>query len=138
MSARKKTGLDFDHFVGGDFNQRSGKPNGGHSLTRGDVRVVQRHGAPDKNGVYQATVEIRDANGNWHTKTNKSGKPMTIHTMFPANWSEARIRREVTSAWESKGKKIYPNGKWEAKTPSGIKVEGWLNPRKTAYPIYEP
>lgn len=138
LEREKKTGLDFDHFVGGDFNQRSGKPNGGHSLTRGDVRVVQRHGAPDKNGVYQATVEIRDANGNWHTKTNKSGKPMTIHTMFPANWSEARIRREVTSAWESKGKKIYPNGKWEAKTPSGIKVEGWLNPRKTAYPIYEP
>lgn len=63
---------------------------------------------------------------------------MTKHTMFPKDWDEARIRAEVTSAWESKGKKIYPNGKWEAKTPSGIKVEGWLNPRKTAYPIYEP
>ena len=63
---------------------------------------------------------------------------MTKHTMFPKDWDEARIRAEVTSAWESKGKKIYPNGKWEAKTPSGIKVEGWLNPRKTSYPIYEP
>ena len=63
---------------------------------------------------------------------------METHSMFPAHWDEARIRREITSAWRGRNKKIYSNGKWEGVSSSGVKIEGWTTPRKTAYPIYEP
>ena len=46
-------------------------------------------------------MEIRDANGNWHVKCSRGGKPMESHSMFPADWDEARIRSEITSAWRS-------------------------------------
>ena len=58
---------------------------------------------------------------------------MTEHTMFPKDWDEARIRAEVTSAWESR---IVENNKWVG-TSSGVRIEGFISPNKTAYPIYE-
>lgn len=59
---------------------------------------------------------------------------MTTHTMFPKNWDEARIRFEVTSAWE---RKIIVGNRWEGVTNSGIiLVLGFLTPNRTAYPVY--
>nr|WP_101124428.1 polymorphic toxin MafB class 2 [Neisseria meningitidis] len=127
-----KTGLDFNHFIGGDINKK-GTVTGGHSLTRGDVRVIQQTSAPDKHGVYQATVEIKKPDGSWETK--KGGKVMTKHTMFPKDWDEARIRAEVTSAWESRI--MLKDNKWQGTSKSGIKIEGFTEPNRTAYPIYE-
>ncbi|HFC0989259.1 TPA: polymorphic toxin MafB class 2 [Neisseria gonorrhoeae] len=129
-----KTGLDFNHFIGGDINKK-GTVTGGHSLTRGDVRVIQQTSAPDKHGVYQATVEIKKPDGSWEVKTKKGGKVMTKHTMFPKDWDEARIRAEVTSAWESRI--MLKDNKWQGTSKSGIKIEGFTEPNRTAYPIYE-
>lgn len=129
-----KTGLDFNHFIGGDINKK-GTVTGGHSLTRGDVRVIQQTLAPDKHGVYQATVEIKKPDGSWEVKTKKGGKVMTKHTMFPKDWDEARIRAEVTSAWESRI--MLKDNKWQGTSKSGIKIEGFTEPNRTAYPIYE-
>lgn len=129
-----KTGLDFNHFIGGDINKK-GTVTGGHSLTRGDVRVIQQTSAPDKHGVYQATVEIKKPDGSWEVKTKKGGKVMTKHTMFPKDWDEARIRAEVTSAWESRI--MLKGNKWQGTSKSGIKIEGFTEPNRTAYPIYE-
>lgn len=129
-----KTGLDFNHFIGGDINKK-GTVTGGHSLTRGDVRVIQQTSAPDKYGVYQATVEIKKPDGSWEVKTKKGGKVMTKHTMFPKDWDEARIRAEVTSAWESRI--MLKDNKWQGTSKSGIKIEGFTEPNRTAYPIYE-
>lgn len=129
-----KTGLDFNHFIGGDINKK-GTVTGGHSLTRGDVRVIQQTSAPDKHGVYQATVEIKKPDGSWEVKTKKGGKVMTKHTIFPKDWDEARIRAEVTSAWESRI--MLKDNKWQGTSKSGIKIEGFTEPNRTAYPIYE-
>ncbi|HGN6403342.1 TPA: polymorphic toxin MafB class 2 [Neisseria gonorrhoeae] len=129
-----KTGLDFNHFIGGDINKK-GTVTGGYSLTRGDVRVIQQTSAPDKHGVYQATVEIKKPDGSWEVKTKKGGKVMTKHTMFPKDWDEARIRAEVTSAWESRI--MLKDNKWQGTSKSGIKIEGFTEPNRTAYPIYE-
>ena len=59
---------------------------------------------------------------------------MTNHTMFPKDWDEARIRAEVTSAWERR--KMVNRNKWEGKSSSGVWIEGFINPNKTAYPLY--
>ena len=129
-----KTGLDFNHFIGGDINKK-GTVTGGHSLTRGDVRVIQQTSAPDKHGVYQATVEIKKPDGSWEMKKGRSGKPMTNHSMFPKYWDEARIRAEVTSAWERR--KELEGQKWRGTSKSGVEIEGFTEPNRTAYPLYD-
>ncbi|MBE2403853.1 EndoU domain-containing protein, partial [Klebsiella pneumoniae] len=128
-----KTGLDFNHFMGGDINKK-GTVTGGHSLTRGDVRVIQQTSAPDKHGVYQATVEIKKPDGSWEMKKGRGGKPMTNHSMFPKDWDEARIRAEVTSAWEKR--KELEGQKWRGTSKSGVEIEGFTEPNRTAYPLY--
>lgn len=128
-----KTGLDFNHFIGGDINKK-GTVTGGHSLTRGDVRVIQQTLAPDKHGVYQATVEIKKPDGSWEMKKGRGGKPMTNHSMFPKDWDEARIRAEVTSAWEKR--KELEGQKWRGTSKSGVEIEGFTEPNRTAYPLY--
>ncbi|EMS2107458.1 polymorphic toxin MafB class 2, partial [Neisseria gonorrhoeae] len=124
-----KTGLDFNHFIGGDINKK-GTVTGGHSLTRGDVRVIQQTSAPDKHGVYQATVEIKKPDGSWEMKKGRGGKPMTNHSMFPKDWDEARIRAEVTSAWEKR--KELEGQKWRGTSKSGVEIEGFTEPNRTA------
>lgn len=128
-----KTRLDFNHFIGGDINKK-GTVTGGHSLTRGDVRVIQQTSAPDKHGVYQATVEIKKPDGSWEMKKGRGGKPMTNHSMFPKDWDEARIRAEVTSAWEKR--KELEGQKWRGTSKSGVEIEGFTEPNRTAYPLY--
>lgn len=128
-----KTGLDFNHFIGGDINKK-GTVTGGHSLTRGDVRVIQQTSAPDKHGVYQATVEIKKPDGSWEMKKGRGGKPMTNHSMFPKDWDEARIRAEVTSAWEKR--KELEGQKWRGTSKSGVEIEGFTEPNRTAYRLY--
>ena len=58
FSENRKYDIDYEHVIGGDENHL-GKVTGGHSLLRGDVRIVKKIGEPAKNGVYRATVEIK-------------------------------------------------------------------------------
>lgn len=129
--------IDMAHILGADFNRRTGEPTGGHSLLKGDVRIVTgSESAPDATGVYRAHVQMADPQrpGQWITKTDRNGQPM-FNTMFPKDWTAERITTELDAAWNSPTK-TKRGEKWSALTPSGVRVEGYLAPRVTAYPVY--
>ena len=129
----RKYQIDYDHVIGGDENSQ-GKVTGGHSLLRGDVRIVKKIGNPAKNGVYRASIEVKKKDGTWQAKTSNGG----VNTMFPENWDEARIIDEINSAWENrKDVKGRDNNMWQGISKSGVVIRGYKSPRITAYPVYE-
>ena len=133
-TGNKKYKIDYDHIIGGDISSNGEKVTGGHTLLRGDVRIVKQIGAPSKNGVYKASVEIRKPDGTWQRKTSNGG----VNTMFPANWDEARVIEEINSAWENrKDLKGRDNNMWQGISKSGVLIRGYKSPRITAYPIFE-
>jgi Hemagglutinin repeat/Bacterial EndoU nuclease len=136
--------IDFDHIIGADYKTKAdgtlaikngdAVPTGGHSLVNGDVRIKPgSETAPDPTGVYEAKVQMPDPNnpGAW------LDKPGNTHTMFPKDWTADRIKVEVDAAWNSPTK-VVSGDYWSAMTPSGVKVEGWLSPRVTAFPVKKP
>ena len=129
--------IDFAHIIGADYKRHSGEPTGGHTLLNGDVRVIEGTASePDATGVYRAQVQMADPKhaGQWVTKTDRNGNPM-LNTMFPKDWTAEQVVSEVNAAWFSPTKTIRGD-KWSALTPSGVRVEGYLEPRVTAYPVY--
>jgi hypothetical protein len=129
--------IDFKHIIGADYKRHTGEPTGGHTLLNGDVRVIEgTASAPDATGVYRAQVQMVDPKraGQWITKTDRNGNPMP-NTMFPKDWTAEQVVSEVNAAWFSPTKTIRGD-KWSALTPSGVRVEGYLEPRVTAYPVY--
>lgn len=132
-SGNRKYNIDYDHIIGGDENS-SGKVTGGHTLLRGDVRIVKRIGKPSASGVYRATVQIRKKDGTWQTKTSNGG----VNTMFPESWDENRVIDEINSAWENrKDLRGKDSNMWQGKSRSGVIIRGYKSPRITAYPIME-
>ena len=130
----RKYKIDYDHIIGGDISSNGEKVTGGHTLLRGDVRIVKKIGAPSKNGVYKASVEIRRPDGTWQRKSSNGG----VNTMFPANWDEARVIEEINSAWENrKDLKGRDNNMWQGISKSGVLIRGYKSPRITAYPVFE-
>ena len=96
------------------------------------MRIFEK---PDKNGVYQAKVEIYNPTKNiWQEKGAKT-------TMFPDDWSIDKTKWEINGAWNSIDFNIEETKRgirWEGTSPSGIKMEGFLNNKgNTAYPVYE-
>ncbi len=132
-TGNRKYNIDYDHIIGGDENS-SGKVTGGHTLLRGDVKIVKRIGKPASTGVYKATVQIRKKDGTWQTKTSNGG----VNTMFPENWDKARVIDEINSAWENrKDLRGRDSNMWQGKSKSGVIIRGYKSPRITAYPIME-
>ena len=133
-TGNRKYKIDYDHIIGGDISSNGEKVTGGHTLLRGDVRIVKKIGAPSKNGVYKASVEIKRPDGTWQRKTSNGG----VNTMFPANWDEARVIEEINSAWENrKDLKGRDNNMWQGISKSGVLIRGYKSPRITAYPVFE-
>ena len=133
-TGNRKYKIDYDHIIGGDISSNGEKVTGGHTLLKGDVRIVKKIGAPSKNGVYKASVEIRKPDGTWQKKTSNGG----VNTMFPANWDEARVIEEINSAWENrKDLKGRDNNMWQGISKSGVLIRGYKSPRITAYPVFE-
>ena len=133
-TGNRKYKIDYDHIIGGDISSNGEKVTGGHTLLKGDVRIVKKIGAPSKNGVYKASVEIRRPDGTWQRKTSNGG----VNTMFPANWDEARVIEEINSAWENrKDLEGRDNNMWQGISKSGVLIRGYKSPRITAYPIFE-
>ena len=133
-TGNRKYKIDYDHIIGGDISSNGEKVTGGHTLLKGDVRIVKKIGAPSKNGVYKASVEIRRPDGTWQRKTSNGG----ANTMFPANWDEARVIEEINSAWENrKDLKGRDNNMWQGISKSGVIMRGYKSPRITAYPVFE-
>jgi hypothetical protein len=129
--------IDFKHIIGADYKRHTGEPTGGHTLLHGDVRVIEGTASvPDATGVYRAQVQMADPQhpGQWLTKTDRNGYPMP-NTMFPKDWTAEQVVSEVNAAWLSPTKTIRGD-KWSALTPAGVRVEGYLEPRVTAYPVY--
>jgi Bacterial EndoU nuclease len=129
--------IDFKHIIGADYKRHTGEPTGGHTLLNGDVRVIEGTASvPDATGVYRAQVQMADPQhaGQWITKTDRNGNTMP-NTMFPKDWTAEQVVSEVNAAWFSPTKTIRGD-KWSALTPSGVRVEGYLEPRVTAYPVY--
>ena len=134
-SAGAQSPVDVAHAIGADYT-KAGRPTGGHSLLNGDVRIVPgTESIPDATGVYNATVQVPDPKnpGQWLTKTSND----YTNSMFPKHWDAARIQSEVDAAWNSPDK-VVTGAKWSAFTPSGVKVEGFISPRTTVYPLYQP
>lgn len=122
--------IDFDHIIGADYSKEG--PTGGHSLVKGDVRIVPgTETKPDASGVYQATVQMPDPQnlGRWVTKTSNMGR----NSMFPKDWTADRIKVEIDAAWANK---TINGNKWEGTTPSNLIINGWLKPKITAFPVY--
>ena len=133
-TGNRKYKIDYDHIIGGDISSNGEKVTGGHTLLKGDVRIVKKIGAPSKNGVYKASVEIKRPDGTWQRKTSNGG----VNTMFPANWDEARVIEEINSAWENrKDLKGRDSNMWQGISKSGVLIRGYKSPRITAYPIFE-
>ena len=133
-TGNRKYKIDYDHIIGGDISSNGEKVTGGHTLLKGDVRIVKKIGAPSKNGVYKASVEIRKPDGTWQKKTSNGG----VNTMFPESWDEARIIDEINSAWENrKDLKGRDSNMWQGISKSGVLIRGYKSPRITAYPIFE-
>ena len=133
-TGNRKYKIDYDHIIGGDISSNGEKVTGGHTLLKRDVRIVKKIGAPSKNGVYKASVEIKRPDGTWQRKTSNGG----VNTMFPANWDEARVIEEINSAWENrKDLKGRDNNMWQGISKSGVLIRGYKSPRITAYPVFE-
>lgn len=133
-TGNRKYKIDYDHIIGGDISSNGEKVTGGHTLLKGDVRIVKKIGAPSKNGVYKASVEIRKPDGTWQKKTSNGG----VNTMFPESWDEARVIDEINSAWENrKDLKGRDNNMWQGISKSGVVMRGYKSPRITAYPVFE-
>ncbi|RYD98699.1 MAG: hypothetical protein EOP50_04740, partial [Sphingobacteriales bacterium] len=115
------------------YNPRTGKVTGGHTVLNGDVRVTQVVSPPDANGVYLARVEMKAPDGTWIAKTSNNG----VNTMFPRDWDTARVKTETESAWARRAPVEGQPNMWQGTSNSGVKLQGYLSPRTTAYPLKE-
>lgn len=126
--------VDYDHILDGNLNKR-GEGAGGHYLRSDNVRVVEVTKGPDRNGVTQGMVEIRDpATGKWVAKKAET-------TFFPKDWTRRRVEMEIESAFANSTTK-YRGGQpyWQGTSSSGVKIEGYYKRpgggAATAYPVY--
>lgn len=133
-NGNRKYNIDYDHIIGGDVSSNGEKVTGGHTLLKGDVRIIKKIGSPSSKGVYKASVEIRKPDGTWQKKTSNGG----INTMFPESWDEDRVIDEINSAWENrKDVKGRDSNMWQGVSKSGVLIRGYKSPRITAYPVFE-
>jgi hypothetical protein len=122
--------IDFDGHILSTEVSKSGKIVGGHSTATGAVDVVTK-GAPDSLGVYKATVRMSDP--------KKPGQYLTKNsTMFPDHWTGDRVKVEVDAAY--KNRQLYKDPRngadmWRGTTPTGVKVQGFISPNVTVYPV---
>ena len=138
LSSQKATApIDFDgHIINGEINAR-GFAVGGHSTAgvNNNVRIERLHSV-SSNGVRTADISVFDQNTNqWKLKVKRDGITPQETTLFPENWSRSRIIVEVDIAYKNRTHSLLDPRKWEGRTPSGIKVEGYIAPNTTVYPL---
>jgi filamentous hemagglutinin len=128
--------VDMLHTIGADYNATKKTVTGGHSLLNNDVKVTEIVSAPDSNGVYEAYVEMKTPDGDWQAKTVGRSDKLQTNTMFPRDWSASKIQAEIDSAWAKRMDVVGSSNKWTAQSNSGVWIEGFKEPRATAYPVY--
>jgi hypothetical protein len=55
--------------------------------------------------------------------------------MFPKDWDAQRVQAEIESAWAKRTSVTNKPNMWEGKSASGITIQGYLEPRTTAFPV---
>ncbi|MDY0943335.1 EndoU domain-containing protein [Priestia megaterium] len=113
------------HIYHGEINRRGKAVGYHHESMMGGKIIPGTEKEPDKNGVYEAKVEI-----DGKRKVAKS-------SFFPKEWNRVDVLRAIDDAYQNK-KQIGSN-KYIAETSSGIKIEMFLNKDgsiATAYPLY--
>ncbi|HVR95180.1 MAG TPA: EndoU domain-containing protein [Thermoanaerobaculia bacterium] len=119
------------HVFHGEINKR-GKPVGFHSRPGGrnpkGARVVDVTRKPNREGVYEARVEIRDSrSGRWLEKRS---------TLFPDAMDRDQVIRAILNAWRHRT--TGQAQKFRGPSGRGFTIEGYLldGDINTAYPIY--
>ena len=136
LRAQKATApINFNgHIINGEINA-GGRAVGGHSTLGGNVRIERLHSV-SSNGVRTADISVFDQNTNqWKLKVKSDGITPQETTLFPEYWSKSRIIVEVDIAYENKIISQTRYNIWEGTTPSGIKVEGYIAPNTTVFPL---
>ncbi len=113
------------HIYHGEINRRGKAVGYHHESMMGGKIIPGTEKAPDKNGVYEAKVEI-----DGKRKVAKS-------SFFPREWNRVDVLKAIDEAYQNK-KQIGSN-KYIGDTSSGIKIEMFLNKDgsiATAYPLY--
>ncbi|HEK2082877.1 EndoU domain-containing protein, partial [Proteus mirabilis] len=126
--------INVEHIFHGEINRR-GRAVGFHHETsighQGKARIIEIINFPNAHGVYQGKVEVFDIRTNqWVAKGPNS-------TFFPQSWSRQQVMLEIRGAY--KNGTAQENGKWSGVSPSGVKIEGWLDSSgniNTAFPKY--
>ena len=138
LRAQKATApIDFDgHIINGEINAR-GRAVGGHSMLGGNVRIdaYAAKNPISPNGVRNVVISVYDpSTGTWIQKVDRFGEPQ-LTTLFPENWSKSRIIVEVDIAYKNRIISQTRRNIWKGTTPSGIKVEGYIAPNTTVFPL---
>ncbi|MEG7378789.1 T7SS effector LXG polymorphic toxin [Bacillus subtilis] len=113
------------HIYHGEINRRGKAVGYHHESMMGGKIIPGSEKTPDKNGVYEANVEI-----NGKRKIAKS-------SFFPKEWNRVDVLKAIDEAYQNK-KKIGAN-KFIGENSTGIKIEMFLNKDgsiTTAYPLY--
>ena len=138
LRAQKVTApIDFDnHIINGEINA-GGRAVGGHSMLGGNVRIdaYAAKNPISPNGVRNVVISVYDpSTGTWIQKVDRFGEPQ-LTTLFPENWSKSRIIVEVDIAYKNRIISQTRRNIWKGTTPSGIKVEGYIAPNTTVFPL---
>ena len=138
LRAQKATApINFNgHIINGEINA-GGRAVGGHSMLGGNVRIdaYAAKNPISPNGVRNVVISVYDpSTGTWIQKVDRFGEPQ-LTTLFPENWSKSRIIVEVDIAYKNRIISQTRRNIWKGTTPSGIKVEGYIAPNTTVYPL---
>ena len=138
LRAQKATApINFNgHIINGEINA-GGRAVGGHSMLGGNVRIdaYAAKNPISPNGVRNVVISVYDpSTGTWIQKVDRFGEPQ-LTTLFPESWTESRIIVEVDIAYKNRIISQTRRNIWEGTTPSGIKVEGYIAPNTTVFPL---
>jgi FAD synthase len=121
------------HVFEGEVNKKGnvvGYHHTGSPTNNSNVDTVTK--PPDKNGVYEAQVNVDKGNGTFGQKRS---------SMFPDTWSPDKVKSEIQGAYQNS---YHPTGtppnKWEGTSPSGVKIQGYTDPKgniNTSFPVYK-
>jgi hypothetical protein len=133
-SVPRQVNINTTHIFQGEINRR-GAAVGYHHRANGkdkaNARMIKIISPVNRQGIYVGQVEIKNPQtGQW---VRKSG----ISSFFPDRWTEGQVTSEIQGAFFSLNP---PTERWQATSPSGIRIEGFYNRAtntiNTAYPIY--
>ena len=137
MSFEKENILqDFDYQLPGIINHilhgeiKKGKSIGIHFFQPEKHQIIEIVKEENKNGVWEAYIQIR------HPKTNTWVKKEKASTFFPINWTHEQLIEKLKIAFQNKKRKyVY---QYIGKTDCGVKIIFFLknNQVVSCFPKY--